>query len=72
MFSLLYNKVFLIKKYFFGKIIYIHVMFVHISMIKMNGWIAFDFTSFSTVFQSYEHIGQVIMKGCVQWKPIYN
>ena len=53
------------------------VMFVHIPMIKMNEWITFDFTSFSTVFQSYEDIGQVIigqviMKGCVQWKPIYN
>ena len=28
-----------------------------------------DFTSFSTVFQSYQDDGWVIMKGCVQWTP---
>ena len=28
-----------------------------------------DFTSFSTVFQSYQDDGRVIMKGCVQCKP---
>ena len=26
-----------------------------------------DFTSFSTVFQSYQDDGRMIMKGCVQW-----
>ena len=30
-----------------------------------------DFTSFSTVFQSYQDDGQMIMKGCVQWSPVY-
>ena len=30
-----------------------------------------DFTSFSTVFQSVWEDGRVIMKGCVQWNPIY-
>ena len=29
-----------------------------------------DFMSFSTVFQSYQEDGQVVMKGCVQWKPV--
>ena len=28
-----------------------------------------DFTSFSTVFQSYQDDGQLIIKGCVQWNP---
>ena len=28
-----------------------------------------DFTAFSTVFQSYQDDGQMIMKGCVQWNP---
>ena len=28
-----------------------------------------DFTSFSTVFQSYQDDGRVIMKGCVQRYP---
>ena len=28
-----------------------------------------DFTSFSTVFQSYQE--KMIMKGCLQWKCIY-
>ena len=28
-----------------------------------------DFISFSTVFQSYQVDGQVVMKGYVQWEP---
>ena len=28
-----------------------------------------DFTSFSTVFQSYQDHRRMIMKGCVQWNP---
>ena len=30
-----------------------------------------DFLSFSTIFQSYQNDGQVIMQGCVQWNPVY-
>ena len=30
-----------------------------------------DFTSFSTVFQSYQNDGRLIMKGCVQWNYVY-
>ena len=30
-----------------------------------------DFTTFSIVFQSYLDDGRVILKGCVQWNPIY-
>ena len=33
----------------------------------MDGWITFDFTSFSTVFQSYQDDVRLIMKSCVQW-----
>ena len=29
------------------------------------------FTSFSTVFQSYQDNGRLIMKGCAQWNSIY-
>ena len=29
-----------------------------------------DFISFSTVFQSYQDDGWMIMKGCVQWSLI--
>ena len=28
------------------------------------------FTSFSTVFQSYQDNGRVKMEGCVQWNPV--
>ena len=35
-----------------------------------DGWMTCDFTSFSTVFQSYQGIGQMIKEGCVQWNPI--
>ena len=37
----------------------------------MDGRMICDFTSFSTVFQSYQDDGRLIMKGCVQWSPIY-
>ena len=30
-----------------------------------------DFTSFPTVFQSYHDDESLIMKGCVQWNPLY-
>ena len=32
----------------------------------MAGWMTCDFTSFSTVFQSYQDDGRLIMKDCVQ------
>ena len=30
------------------------------------------FTSFLTVFQSYQDDVRMIMKGCVKWNPIYS
>ena len=30
----------------------------------MDGWMTCDFTSFSTVFQSYQDDGRLIMKDC--------
>ena len=30
-----------------------------------------DFTTFSIVLESYQDDGQMIIKGCVQWKPVY-
>ena len=36
-----------------------------------HGWMICDFMSFSTVFQSYQDDGRMIMKGCVQWDPVY-
>ena len=32
----------------------------------MNGWMICDFTSFSTVFQSYQDAGRMKVRGCVQ------
>ena len=29
-----------------------------------------DYTSFSTVFQSYQDHRQLIMKACVEWNPV--
>ena len=37
----------------------------------MDAWMTCDFTSFSTVFQSYLDDGQVIMNDCVQCNPVY-
>ena len=36
---------------------------------NMGEWITCDFTSFSTIFQSYQNDRWMIMKGCVQWTP---
>ena len=36
----------------------------------INGWMTCDFTSFSTVFQTYKDDERVILKGCVQWTPV--
>ena len=38
-------------------------------IIKALGWMTRDFTSFSTIFQSYQDDERMIMKGCVQWNP---
>ena len=37
----------------------------------MDGWMNFDFTPFSTVFQSYLDDAKLIVKGCVQWNSDY-
>ena len=39
---------------------------------EMDGWMTCDFTSFLTVFQSYQDDVQMIMKGCVQWTSVYS
>ena len=36
-----------------------------------DGWMTCDFTSFLTVFQSYQDDRRTIMKGCVLWNPVY-
>ena len=38
---------------------------------RIDGWMTWDFTSFSIVFQSYQDDGQMIMKGCAQWNLVY-
>ena len=35
-----------------------------------DGWMTCDFTSFLTVFQSYQDDFWMIMKGCVQWNSV--
>ena len=42
------------------------------SCLSPDGWMICDFTSLLTVFQSYQDDGWVIMKGCVQWNPVYD
>ena len=43
----------------------------NIGSILMDGWMTCDFTSFLTVFQSYQDDVWMIMKGCVQWNSVY-
>ena len=40
-------------------------------MRKADGWMNGDVTFFSTIFMSYQDDGRVIMKGCIQWNPVY-
>ena len=37
----------------------------------MVGWMTCNFTSFSTVFHSYQDNGRLIIKGCVQCSSVY-
>ena len=37
----------------------------------LDGWMTCDFTSFLTVFKSYQDDVWMIMKGCVQWNSVY-
>ena len=39
---------------------------------EMDGWMICDFTSFLSVFQSYQGHGRIILNGCVQWNLIYS
>ena len=39
--------------------------------LAMNGWIIYQFTSLSTVFQSCQDDGRVMVKGFVQWDLVY-
>ena len=39
---------------------------------RMDGLMTCCLTTFLTVFQSYQDDECVIMKGCVQWNPVYN
>ena len=38
----------------------------------LDRWMICDFTSFSTVFETYQDDGRMIMKGCVQRNPVYS
>ena len=58
------------KKSFFLLVIFLPSLFCAYGNYKKNGWMACDFTSFSTVFQSYEDNERLIMKGCVQCNSI--
>ena len=39
---------------------------------SIDGWMTSDFTSYLTVFQSYQHHVWVIIEGCVQWNTVYD
>ena len=44
--------------------------FLLIAVTRMDCLMTCCFTTFSTVFQSYQDDECVIMKGCVQWNPV--
>ena len=54
-----------------GTITFYFILSSELRPLKMDGWMTCDFTSFSTVFQSYQDDGKLILKGCVQWNSVY-
>ena len=54
----------------FKGVIYATEPTLQIARYDLDGWIMCNFTSSSTVFQSYQDSGRVIMKGLVQWNPL--
>ena len=42
-----------------------------VAAVSLDGWMTCDFTSFSTVFLSYQDDERLIMKDCVQWSSVY-
>ena len=42
------------------------------SVWSLHGQMDCDLTPFPMVFQSYQDNGQMVMKGCMQWNPVYN
>ena len=42
---------------------------IHVNLNNVEGWVTADVTSFLTL--SYQDDERVIMKGCVQWNPVY-
>ena len=46
-------------------------MFGNYADCPCNRWMTSDFTSCSTVFQSYQNDGRMKTKCCVQWNPVY-
>ena len=43
------------------------VLVANFNIYKTDGWMTYNFTSLSTVFQSYQDDERLIMEGCVQW-----
>ena len=45
------------------------VLLLELQYCRMTGWMICDLTSFSTVFQSYQNDGRLIMKGWCNGTP---
>ena len=43
---------------------------LYLRVVRIDGWKTCNFTSVSTVFQSYQDNEWMIMKGCMQWNPL--
>ena len=57
-----------------SKTIVVMICLLHyknVDTLQIDGWMTCVFTSFSTVFQSYQDDERLIVKGCVQWSFDY-
>ena len=48
-----------------------YFVFLFLIVFGIDGRMTCDFTSFLTVFQSYQYDVWMIMKSCVQWNSVY-
>ena len=52
--------------------LYVQICGMRLVIFKVSvvEWMSCNFTSFLTIFKSYQAYGRVIMKGCLQWNSV--
>ena len=60
-------------QFFSGYLLAVETVCCGLYLTRIDGWMTHkSFTSFSTIFQSYEDDRRLIIEGCVQWNTVYD